>query len=101
MSRMFGWDLPPGCTTHDIERAIGGRDPFPEEDAALEILETAGVATDVNDKIVEIIGKLCESIAAQKAQLDYIATLPVHPADDARNQAALERAKAFARGDLS
>lgn len=24
MSRLFGWDLPPGCTSGDIERAMGG-----------------------------------------------------------------------------
>lgn len=26
---VFGWDLPPGCSNGDIERAFGGGDPPP------------------------------------------------------------------------
>ncbi len=35
---------------------------FDEEEEALEILEDAGVPSEVNDKIVAIIRKLCEDL---------------------------------------
>ena len=30
--RMFGWDLPPGCTQRHIDEAAGGYDEEPEND---------------------------------------------------------------------
>lgn len=35
MDRLFGWDLPPGCTSRDIDRAAGALDE--EEDTAVPI----------------------------------------------------------------
>ena len=100
MRSMFGGNsnLPPGCTVGDIERAFGGGDPFPEEEEALLLLEDAGVPTEVNDKIAEIIGKLCENVATLSGALEEIERIPLHPCDDARNAAGLERARRIARG---
>lgn len=43
MSRSpFGWDLPPGCSHADLERAMGGdaREPTVFEDELLDVLQT-------------------------------------------------------------
>lgn len=64
MRSMFGGNsnLPPGCTTSDIERAAGGRDPTAEEDEILSILEIAHVDSEVCDQVMERVGKLCDRL---------------------------------------
>ncbi len=37
MSSVFGWDLPPGCTTADIDRAVG-EDEEDREDRMYDML---------------------------------------------------------------
>lgn len=64
MRSMFGGgsNLPPGCTSADVERAFGGRDPSPEEDEILSILEIAHVDGDVCEQVMDRVGKLCERL---------------------------------------
>jgi hypothetical protein len=52
MSTMFGWSLPPGCGRLPGEDAV---DPSPLQEAVLELLEDAGIPTEVNDQIVALI----------------------------------------------
>lgn len=55
---IFGWDLPPGCTSGDIERAFGGGDPSPESEEIYEMLEAAEVDQTIIDKVCEIVDRL-------------------------------------------
>lgn len=48
-------NLPPGCTSADIERHFGGGDPSPLEDDILEILERYNVPTSVSDNILNLL----------------------------------------------
>lgn len=73
---IFGWDLPPGCTHKMIEDAITGPEPYPEEDQILEILEAAGVPSDVNDKVLAVVRKLCEDLIAATEMLAIGEELP-------------------------
>lgn len=50
----FGWDLPPGCTTADIEAQVGDDLPAEVEDI-LAVMEDHLVPTKVCDRIVEIL----------------------------------------------
>lgn len=59
---IFGWDLPPGCSHNDIERAMGGREPTPLEEDVLEQLEKYKVPTEVNDRIMQILDEYLISI---------------------------------------
>lgn len=56
-------NLPPGCTNRDIDRAYEGRDPTPEEDRVLELLEAHNVPTEACDEIMNIIDSLYLEIA--------------------------------------
>jgi hypothetical protein len=69
---MFGGNsnLPPGCTSRDIERAYGGRDPTSDEERVLELLEGHGVPADICDEIMKIIDGLYIEIARLLAAPD-------------------------------
>jgi hypothetical protein len=64
MSRLFGWDLPPGCSHQDIERAMGGdeREPTVFEDNLYEVLDSSQrLSQETIDKVFEQVGKLVEA----------------------------------------
>jgi hypothetical protein len=54
---IFGWDLPPGCSHRDIERAMGGdeRDPTDLEESIWGLIEEAGLPIEVNEKVAAIL----------------------------------------------
>lgn len=56
-NRLFGWDLPPGCTNADIERQAGA-DMSEEEGTVRELLEEAGVDRGTIDRIAEVVDSL-------------------------------------------
>ena len=63
MSRLFGWDLPPGVSQRDIDNAYGqDYDPTPESEQVAEIFnEMHGGATEVakgEEAILEFIDNL-------------------------------------------
>ena len=53
---IFGWDLPPGCSHRDIDRAMGGdaREPTDLEEKIWELIEEAGLPIDLNEKVAQI-----------------------------------------------
>jgi hypothetical protein len=66
MSRsIFGWDLPPGCSHRDIERAMGGdaREPSPLEENIWEAIEEAGLPVEVNEKVADVLDQYYASLS--------------------------------------
>lgn len=52
---MGGFNLPPGCTVGDIERAMGDDTITQREEKILMLLEDEGVPTAYNDRIMAIV----------------------------------------------
>ena len=59
---IFGWDLPPGCTSGDIERHFGGGNPSPESEELYQLLEDAGCSQEVIDKAVRMYDALEDKV---------------------------------------
>jgi hypothetical protein len=64
---MTGWNLPPGCSTADIDRAAGAdREPSAEGEEILGLLESLApdadekAVTAVHDRVVAIVEELAE-----------------------------------------
>lgn len=53
---IFGWDLPPGCSHRDVERAMGGdaRDPSDLEETIWDLVEKAGLPIEVNEAVAKV-----------------------------------------------
>lgn len=49
MGRLFGWDLPPGVSTRDIDRAAGAFDGDEEDDCSAEHADGPDAATPFCD----------------------------------------------------
>lgn len=70
MSRPFGWDLPPGCTTAMLDAAAGIEgDPTPEEDAVYELLAEYNVPQQGIDKVLEKVREVVWDRARAKELL--------------------------------
>jgi hypothetical protein len=50
-------NLPPGCTSADIEWAFGGGDPTDLEEKVYALLEDEGVPASYTDRIIEIVAE--------------------------------------------
>lgn len=74
MSRPFGWDLPPGCSTHDVDRAFAGDDPQPESEEVCELMEGLQPGEQcllaARDRIVEIVDGLAIEKSAMRDLLE-------------------------------
>lgn len=55
--RLMGWDLPPGCSHRDLDRAMGGdeRALTVIEEAVQELLEKEGLPVKVIDAVAKVL----------------------------------------------
>lgn len=67
----MGWNLPPGCTDADIDRAMGGHDPSPASQLIESILDEAGFSRKFIESILRQIDDEEEEMREDRYDWDH------------------------------